>query len=72
MHPPGRRDVLLRNLRGPIKLDDLAAALRDFHFSFYGRPISQVWVHRDGYISFGRDNPDPRAISTPAPSIAAS
>lgn len=62
---PGAGNVLLDNLRGPVKLDSLEAALRDFHFSFYGRPIQQVWVHRDGYISFGRDNPDPNGDLDP-------
>jgi hypothetical protein len=62
---PGAGNVLLNNLRGPVKLDDLESALRAFQFSFYGRPIQQVWVHRDGYISFGRDNPDPNADLNP-------
>lgn len=64
---PGAGNALLGNLRGPVKLDSLDAALRDFHFSFYGLPVHQIWIHRDGYLSFGRDNPDPNGDLDPGP-----
>lgn len=62
---PGASNALLGNLRGPVKLDSLEERLANFRFSFYGRPIQRVWVHRDGYISFARDNPDPSSALDP-------
>jgi hypothetical protein len=64
---PGAANVLIDSSRGPVKLDALESALRNFQFSFYGRPIQQIWVHRDGYISFDRDNPDPNGDLDPGP-----
>jgi hypothetical protein len=56
---PGAGKVLVDDSRGPVRLDDLAGALPGFGFWFYGRPLRQIWVHRDGFIAFGRDDPDP-------------
>jgi hypothetical protein len=38
---------------------ELEDKLRGADFQFYGRPIRQIWVAKDGYLSFTQDNPDP-------------
>jgi hypothetical protein len=64
---PGAGRVLIDGSRGPVPLDELADALPGFGFRFYGRPLEQIWIHRDGFISLGRDNPDPDSDLVPGP-----
>jgi hypothetical protein len=52
---------------GPVRLTELEAMLASSHFQFYGRPIRQIWVAIDGYLSFAEGNPDPGGILTPGP-----
>lgn len=59
--------VLIDGSRGPVLLNDLESVLPGFNFQFYGRPIHQIWVHRDGFISFARQNPDPGGDLDPGP-----
>jgi hypothetical protein len=59
--------VLTDGSRGPVRLDELAAVLPDLGFQFFGKPIQQVWVHRDGYIAFSRERPDPGGNLEPGP-----
>jgi hypothetical protein len=61
----GMRSVLFGDAVGPVRLTDLEPMLQSSSFEFYGRPIRQVWVSRNGYISFGQDNPDPRGANQP-------
>jgi hypothetical protein len=56
---PHAGKVLMDGSRGPVRLIDLEPLLPGFGFQFYGQPIHQIWVGRDGYVSFGRDTPDP-------------
>ncbi|HEY0477036.1 MAG TPA: hypothetical protein VGD37_05900 [Kofleriaceae bacterium] len=56
---PHAGKVLADGSRGPVRLTDLEPLLPGFGFRFYGQPIHQIWVGRDGYVSFGRDTPDP-------------
>ena len=58
--------VLTDGSRGPVGLE-LGAVLPDLGFQFFGRPVHQIWVHRDGYISFSRDRPDPGGNLEPGP-----
>jgi hypothetical protein len=44
---------------------DLESALAGSTFQFYGRPIRQVWVAKDGYVSFAQDSPDPDGALQP-------
>src|SRR5204862_476811 len=53
--------------RGPVRLTELEPLLPGFGFQFYGQPIHQIWVARDGYVSFGHDNPDPAGDLVPGP-----
>jgi len=50
--------VLNDGSTGAAKLPLSADALNNFQFRFYGRPVRQVWVHEDGYVSFTMNNPD--------------
>jgi hypothetical protein len=59
--------VLTDGSSGPVLLDKLGPALAGFGFQFFGRPVHQIWASRDGYISFGRDNPDPDHVLVPGP-----
>jgi hypothetical protein len=52
---------------GPVELADLALALAGDHFQLYGRTIGQVWVAREGYVSFATANPDPAHTLQPGP-----
>ncbi len=56
---PNTGKVLVDGARGAVKLPLSPEALEGFSFEFYGRPVRQVWVHEDGYLSFAPDNPDP-------------
>jgi hypothetical protein len=60
-------NVLGDGSTGPVPLDKLQAALPGFAFQFYGQPVHQIWVSRDGYLSFTRDNPDPDHVLVPGP-----
>lgn len=64
---PKRGSVLTTGSQKTARLDDLDSVLPSFGFQFYGQPIHQIWVGRDGYISFGRDNPDPNGDIVPGP-----
>ena len=57
--------VLTDGTSGPVELEALEPSLPDFGFQFYGQPIHKIWVSRDGYISFSRDNPDPQHVLVP-------
>jgi hypothetical protein len=57
--------VLMDGSSGPVELDKLEPLLPGFNFQFFGQPIHKIWVSRDGYISFQRDNPDPRYVLVP-------
>jgi hypothetical protein len=59
--------VLMNRERGPVALTDLEPLLPSFGFEFYGEPIHRIWVARDGYLSFGREPPDPKGDLTPGP-----
>ncbi|TMQ09815.1 MAG: hypothetical protein E6J90_10765 [Deltaproteobacteria bacterium] len=59
--------VLGDGSRGPVRLTELEPLLPGFGFQFYGQPIHQIWVARDGYVSFGHDNPDPAGDLVPGP-----
>lgn len=50
----------MAGVEGAAKVPLSEAAISNFRFQFYGRPIRQVWVHEDGYISFTTNNPDPQ------------
>jgi hypothetical protein len=64
---PHSGKVLMTGTQKTARLDDLHSVLPDFGFKFYGEPIHQIWVSRDGYISFGRDDPDPKGDLVPGP-----
>jgi hypothetical protein len=51
----------------PVRLVDLESKLPDFGFEFYGRPLRQIWLDKDGYISFAQENPDPYGVLVPGP-----
>ncbi len=59
--------VLTDGTSGPVELTALEPSLPSFGFQFYGQPIHKIWVSRDGYISFTRDNPDPQHVLVPGP-----
>lgn len=59
--------VLTDGTAGPVELDKLEPSLTGFGFQFYGQPIHKIWVSRDGYISFSRNNPDPQHVLVPGP-----
>lgn len=61
---PGNTVVAITDDTGPIALE-LGDVLAGSGFQFYGRPISKIWVSKDGYISFSPDNPDPGSTLTP-------
>jgi hypothetical protein len=64
---PGAGKVLDGGSTGPVRLMNLEAALLGSDFQFYGRPIHQIWVAKDGYLSFTQDNPDPNHAALPGP-----
>jgi hypothetical protein len=64
---PGAERVLVDGGRGPVRPAALESALPSFGFQFYGRPLQQVWIHREGFVSFAHDNPDPLGDLDPAP-----
>lgn len=51
----------------PVRLVDLENLLPNFGFQFYGRPLRQIWLDKDGYISFAQENPDPYGVLVPGP-----
>lgn len=59
--------VAASDTSGPIRLDALDDDLPGFGFQFYGRTVHRIWVHREGYMSFARENPDPLGDRVPAP-----
>lgn len=64
---PHTGKVLMDASRKTARLDDLESVLPGFGFQFFGKPIHQIWVGRDGYISFGHDDPDPNGDIAPGP-----
>jgi len=62
---PGFTSVLTSGSPVPVRLTALEPELLASQFQFYGRPIRQIWVARDGYLSFAPDNPDPTGVLTP-------
>lgn len=64
---PGFQQVDVDGSTGPVRLMDLENALLGSGFQFYGRPIHQIWVSKDGYLSFMQDNPDPNGVLLPGP-----
>lgn len=61
---PGNTAVTVSGVTSPILLD-LDDMLSGSGFQFYGRPISKVWVSKDGYVSFTPDSPDPGGVLSP-------
>jgi len=59
--------ALLDGSRVPFRLMDLEKLLPSFGFQFYGRPLRQIWVSKDGYISFAQNSPDPNSVLVPGP-----
>jgi hypothetical protein len=51
----------------PVLLDDLHDTLARSDFQFYGQPIRQIWVAKDGYLSFTQNSPDPAGTLRPGP-----
>jgi len=51
----------------PVRLKDLESALLGSGFRFYDRTIHQIWVAKDGYLSFTQDSPDPNGVVLPGP-----
>lgn len=49
----------------PVRLTDLEPLLPGFHFQVYGQPIHQIWVSRNGYVSFNGDLGDPNGVLPP-------
>jgi hypothetical protein len=66
---PGARvgQVFMDRTRVPVRLTDLEDMLPNFGFQFYGRALRQIWVAKDGYISFAQDSPDPINVLVPGP-----
>lgn len=62
---PGADRVLADGTAGPVRLTKLEDALAGARFQFYGRQVRQVWVSKDGYLSFAPDNPDPAYALAP-------
>ncbi|HEU4729317.1 MAG TPA: hypothetical protein VFT22_15555 [Kofleriaceae bacterium] len=42
-----------------VELTALAPILAESQLRFYGRLVRHVWVHKNGYVAFGGENPDP-------------
>jgi hypothetical protein len=63
----GAQHALLDNSLVPVPLTALKDTLAASDFQFYGRPVRQVWVARNGYLSFAQDNPDPGGSILPGP-----
>jgi hypothetical protein len=62
------KTVPLDGGRAPVRLMDLENdMLPGFGFQFYGRPLREIWVSKDGYISFAQDSPDPEGALIPGP-----
>jgi hypothetical protein len=64
---PGAMHVLDDGSAAPVRLMSVEPALLDAGFQFYGRPIRQIWVSKDGYLSFTKDSPDPGTVILPGP-----
>lgn len=64
---PHSGNVLMTGNQKTARIDDLDSVLPGFGFQFYGQQIHQIWVGRNGYISFGRDDPDPHGDLVPGP-----
>jgi hypothetical protein len=62
---PDAKRVLVDGSAGPIAIPGIEAELLARDFQFYGRKVGQVWVARDGYVSFAPDNPDPAHALVP-------
>ena len=63
---PGFTSVLTDGSPVPVRLTELELELLTSQFQFYGRPVRQIWLAKDGYLSFGPDNPDPGGVLTRA------
>ena len=61
---PGSKPVAISDSSAPVDLG-LDSMLTGSGFQFYGNPIGKIWVSKDGYISFTKDNPDPNGVLTP-------
>lgn len=59
-------DVMFGDSTAPILLP-LGGVLSGAGFQLYGRPIDEIWVSRNGYLSFTQDSPDPGGVLTPGP-----
>jgi hypothetical protein len=64
---PGTHRLMGKDLATPRRLTELEPALMSSDFQFYGRPVRQIWMSKDGYLSFGEDNPDPTGEIRPGP-----
>jgi hypothetical protein len=62
---PGAGNALVTDSAVPVRLVDLELATAGFEF--YGRPVRQIWVSKDGYLSFTEDSPDPDGGRLPGP-----
>lgn len=58
-------NVQFDSTHAPVRLMDLESTLASSGFQFYGHPINQIWVAKDGYISFTQDSPDPSGVLMP-------
>lgn len=64
---PGSESVLTDGNQTPVALDSLDALLPAFGFRFYGKPVHRIWASKNGYVSFGLENPDPDNTINPGP-----
>jgi hypothetical protein len=64
---PGAGQVGMTASAMPVRLAALEPVLLGADFEFYGRPVRQIWVSKDGYLSFTEDSPDPSGGRAPGP-----
>jgi hypothetical protein len=63
----GAQRALTDGSTAPVRLTGLENKLASSDFQFYGRPVRQIWVSKDGYISFTANSPDPDNTFSPGP-----
>jgi hypothetical protein len=64
---PGFGKVFEDGSTSPVRLMNLESELLNSGFRFYGQQIHQIWVAKDGYLSFTQDTPDPNGVLLPGP-----